>query len=110
MLIANKLFSMNIPYKYEQPLLLNSGTTIFPDFTILDLRRRRELYLEHFGMMDNPEYSEKAIKKNDDYARNGIFLGCQLFITMESSITAGYISVFEDMMNSILHADYECRL
>ena len=106
LLIANKLFALNIPYKYEQPLLLASGVTLYPDFTILDIRRRREIYLEHFGMIDNPEYSDKAVKKIDEYARNGIFIGSRLFITMESSITAGYISTFDVMIKTILSDEH----
>jgi len=108
--IANKLFSMNIPYKYEYPLLLESGAMIYPDFTILDIPRRRDLYLEHFGMMDDPEYCEKALRKIDEYARNGIFLGDKLFLTLESSKTSGYISTFESMIHTITSHAAICQL
>lgn len=108
--IANKLYSMNIPYKYEHPLLLECGSIVYPDFTILDVEHRRELYLEHFGMMDNPEYCEKAIRKIDEYARNGLFVGDRLFLTLESSNVSGYIATLETMIHTIISNTIECHL
>ena len=41
-IIANILFHLGIPYKYECPL--RSGfRKLYPDFTILDVRRRKEI-------------------------------------------------------------------
>lgn len=83
-LIANALYSAGIPYRYECPLKLGS-TTIRPDFTILDLRDRKEVYFEHFGMMDDPEYLKGFMKKFSLYEMNGIFPGFRLICTFESS-------------------------
>ena len=63
-LIADKLYMMDIPYRYECPITLYGIGKIYPDFTILKVESRKEVILEHFGMMDNPDYSDKAIKKN----------------------------------------------
>lgn len=35
-------------------------------------------------MMDNPDYSEKAMIKIDTYERNGLFLGERLLISYET--------------------------
>jgi hypothetical protein len=45
--IANALDAHNIVYKYECPLTLNNGFMLYPDFTILDMKNRIEIYWEH---------------------------------------------------------------
>ncbi|MBR5228627.1 MAG: hypothetical protein IKV96_02180 [Firmicutes bacterium] len=83
-IIADLLAKANIPYKYECPLELNGLGIVYPDFTVLDVSRRRELYWEHLGMMDDPDYVGKALKKIEYYKRNGIFPGDKLIITQET--------------------------
>lgn len=83
-IIANYLFHADIPYKYECPLKL-SARTIYPDFTILDVHRRRQFYLEHFGMMDEPGYAENFVEKVALYQSNGIFPGEKLIMTFETA-------------------------
>ncbi len=83
-IIADKLYSMGIPYRYECPLSLGHAI-IHPDFTVLHRSSRKVYYWEHFGMMDNPEYTEEALRRLDMYGKNGIFLGTELIITYESS-------------------------
>lgn len=84
-LIANALFDHNIPYRYESPLI--DGTTVWalPDFTILNIRLRKEYYWEHFGMMGNPDYSRKALKKIKEYEKHKIFQGREIIYTFESN-------------------------
>lgn len=83
-ILANLLIRKGLPYKYECPLTLKSGGIIHPDFTILDLRRRREIYLEHLGMMDDSYYSESAVDRIALYEENGIFPGDRLILTHET--------------------------
>lgn len=84
-IIADKLYFMGIPYRYEYPFLLSGNVTIYPDFTILRLPKREEIYLEHFGMMDNIEYLNTTLYKLNTYENNGIYLGVNLFITYETT-------------------------
>ena len=84
-LIANTLQELGIPYRYECELELEGGIVIYPDFTVLHVRERKEKYLEHFGMMDDAEYSATAVRKLALYEKNGIFPGKNLIISMESS-------------------------
>ena len=84
-IIADKLYAMNIPYRYEYPLYIKSTGVIYPDFTILLPSSRKEIYLEHFGMMDDPEYCEKALTRIQELAKNQIVLGRNLIATFESS-------------------------
>lgn len=85
-IIADTLGRMGIPYKYECPLkIADGGRTVYPDFTCLDLRTRREFLWEHLGMMDDPEYASLAVKKLSSYLQSGYVLGKNLIISMESS-------------------------
>lgn len=87
-IIADTLFRLGIPYRYEFPLELiredGSKTTLHPDFLCLNVRTRKELYWEHFGMMDDPDYLKKTINKMSLYIQHGIFPGKNLIITMET--------------------------
>ena len=88
-IIADTLYRMSIPYRYEFPLELKTEDgrriKLHPDFCCLNLRARQEFYWEHFGMMDNSDYAEQAVGKLTLYAHNGIFPGRNLIITTETS-------------------------
>ena len=84
-IIADTLYYAGIPYRYEYPLQLKDGRIFRPDFIILNKRTRTEYILEHFGMMDDPDYCSKALEKLSIYMQNGIFPGDQLILTYESS-------------------------
>lgn len=85
--IANMLLELGIPYKYECPIIRKNGENFYPDFTILDIKRRRIIYLEHLGRMGDSSYIMKNIWKLDEYKKMGIYLGVNLFITFESDIS-----------------------
>lgn len=84
-LIANYLFKLNVPYRYECKYVLSNGKTVWPDFTILNVRERRVYLWEHLGMMDRYDYREKTIRKMNDYVGDGIFPGEKLIITSETT-------------------------
>lgn len=84
--IANMLYKMNVPYKYECPLTFSNGRIIHPDFTLLDIRKRREVYWEHRGMMDDRNYLKHAVQRVKDYRKEGIYVGDNLLITEETSV------------------------
>lgn len=84
-LIASCLAQYNIPFRYECQLILADGTIVYPDFTIKRPSDERIVYYEHFGMMDDPSYLAKNMKKIRGYAENDIFLNDQLIGTFESS-------------------------
>ena len=84
LLIAEILDHPGIPYKYECPLTLN-GITIYPDFTILDVNRRSEIYLEHCGMLDNESYAADFVRRINLYEENQIYPGEKLILTFETS-------------------------
>ncbi len=83
-IIADKLNVLGIPYRYECPLKLVGNLTIYPDFTILKMPTREEVYLEHLGMLDDDNYMDTVIYKLNTYEKNGIYFGVNLFITHET--------------------------
>lgn len=87
-IIADALARHDIPYRYEFPLQLlrSSGdtATLYPDFLCLNIRTRAEFYWEHFGLMDDSDYSDNAAGKLRLYTENGILPGRNLIITMET--------------------------
>jgi len=86
-IIANTLEKYGIPYHYEMPLIMKVfgyDREYRPDFTILNVRTGKIFYWEHFGMMEDPEYSVKAFHKIKTYQMNGHSLRDDLLITMES--------------------------
>lgn len=116
-IIADTLYRLGIPYRYEYPLKLKSlpatsyetasartTRTIFPDFTILDVTGRRELILEHFGRMDEPDYAATVAQKLSTYAENGIFAspGGTLLFTMETKDAPLNVTHLENLLKTAL--------
>lgn len=83
-MIAEALNRAGIPYHYEEALRLPDGTTLFPDFHILEPRTRAEFYWEHFGMMDDEEYVQRFVRKMRLYSQNGYCIGKNLIATYET--------------------------
>lgn len=86
-IIADYLEAAGVVYKYECPLKLKSYGTIYPDFTFLSKSTGQEIYWEHEGMMDNPEYAKSAVQKIELYEKNGLYPGERLILTFETSAT-----------------------
>lgn len=76
--------SYGLTYKYEYPIYIN-GRTRYVDFAFLDPNSDQIIYWEHFGMMNNPQYSVAAYKKLIEYDKNGIRQGHNLIVTYEDS-------------------------
>lgn len=85
-ILADKLFLRNVPYIYEPECRFDDASVVFPDFVALNVRTKEEFYLEHFGMMDTPEYCKRALEKIDLYEENEIMLGEKLLATFESNL------------------------
>ncbi len=83
-LIANTLDKLCIPYRYECQLIMQDGTMIYPDFTILKVHTREEKYYEHAGRMTDIGYNKDFMRRLNLYERNGIFVGDKLYVSFES--------------------------
>ncbi len=107
-IIADKLYHLGIPYRYEAPLKLPcTGKVVYPDFTILRLKDRKEIYIEHFGMFDDPEYSNRNVEKFNDYILNGIIWGINAVFCLETKKHPLNIKVFEKQIRAMGIVDDE---
>ena len=81
-LIANKLFELAVPYRYEQ--VLHIGLEEFaPDFTVRCRRTGKTFYWEHFGLISNKKYMDKHWWKLQLYASVGIKPWDNLIVTYD---------------------------
>ncbi|MCQ2520126.1 MAG: hypothetical protein MJ107_06300 [Lachnospiraceae bacterium] len=85
LIIANMLNKYNIPYRYEYPVKIKGMGIVYPDFATLNVRKRKEIYWEHLGLIDNEEYRTMVMRKLDAYEKTDIVLGDNLIVTAESS-------------------------
>ena len=60
------------------------GTIRYPDFTMLKVRTREVVYLEHFGRMGEEGYRRDTREKMDLYRASGIYPGKNLMFTYET--------------------------
>ena len=100
-IIADMLYHKNIPYKYECPINLKGLGMIYPDFTCLRLADRKTILWEHLGMMTDPIYCQKAMKKIDIYAKNGFIQGRDIIYTFESEKYSLNTMSVENLINQI---------
>lgn len=87
LILATLLDQLGIPWVFEYPIQVTKDgytETIFPDYTVLNVRTRQTFYLEYFGKMSDPKYMETNYRRLKLYEENGIFLGKQLIIIGES--------------------------
>ena len=97
-LIANALQKHNIPYRYEAPLKLEHYGVIHPDFTVLNVRLRKELYWEHMGLWDDETYRGHALERITAYEKNNIFPGIELILTHETQMNPIHSKILERMI------------
>lgn len=81
--IAFILTKKGIPYRYEWIQRIN-GTSYPIDFTTRHPKTGQMIFWEHFGRMDNINYSVKIGPKLMDFESAGIFPGVNLILTFES--------------------------
>lgn len=105
LIIANTLYKMGIPYRYEYPIQLKGyyNGIAYPDFTVLNVRKRKEIVWEHLGKMGDEGYVEDALYRLDKYEQNGYRLGDDLIITMETvAVPLGVSSIKRTIENYLL--------
>lgn len=85
LIIAELLDSFEIPYLYEKPIIFSDGHVVHPDYTILQVKTRKEIIWEHLGMMDDIEYRNNAFMKIRQYEANGYYQGKNMIWTYETA-------------------------
>lgn len=102
LLIANALNDYHIPYRYECACFLKGYGYVYPDFTALNVRKRKEFLWEHMGMMDDMNYMQKALRKISLYEKNGFYPGDKLIITHETSTQPLGSKLINDLIQTFL--------
>ncbi len=95
-LIDMVLCKKGTPFRYECGLKLGDKT-LYLDFTILHPKTRKVFYWEHFGLIEDPNYSKLAISKLHTYVANGIFPSIQLITTYETKDHPLTVELMEKM-------------
>lgn len=101
-MIADTLSRMKVPYRYEFPIVLKNGIKVYPDFYCLNVRKRKPVILEHFGMMDKTDYVEGVMLKLNSYEKSGLKLGEDYIFTMENSSNPLSTKMILEIINKYL--------
>lgn len=104
-IIADMLLRAGIPYRYEYPIILKGYGSIHPDFTVLDVKNRKEIYWEHLGKMGNSEYIDQNLPRINAYMKNGFTYGNGLITTFESTAhpleTTVILKIIQDLRKTL---------
>ena len=83
-IMADHFLHRGLEYKYECPLYISGYGYLYPDFTFLSAKTGKEMYWEHFGLVEDPTYARAMVKKINTYQDHGIFLGERLIVSFET--------------------------
>ncbi len=83
-ILADLFEKFDIPYVYEPQIILPNGKSLYPDFALLNVRTRKTVYWEHFGLITDGDYASHALLKVNQFDKMGIEVGKELVISMES--------------------------
>ncbi len=72
------------------------SSVVYPDFILLNLRKRKTFIWEHLGLISDGAYATKNLKKLFQYEKNNYILGDKLLISEE----AEDISIDLDLVNT----------
>jgi hypothetical protein len=86
-ILADIFDSYPIPRKFECPVKLYNGKIIHPDFTLLNVRERKEFIWEHFGRADDPGYMRYNVTRLNALIRSGFIPGVNMIMTFETGET-----------------------
>lgn len=98
--IAEMLYRYGVPFRYEQ-VLWTDNSDFAPDFTFED-GNWNPFYLEHAGMLDDPEYADRHIRKLWRYHSEGITMGKELLVTWDRDGTLNMPTVEAIILNEII--------
>ncbi len=101
-IIADLFDKYDIPYRYEPMLKLKDGRGVFPDFAVLNVRRRRTFYWEHFGLITDGDYAKKTLHKLNIYEESGYAVGEDILFSMESDTMPLNVSLLEQKIRKYL--------
>ena len=93
--------AMYVIYRRRRFRILQAGI-IHPDFQALHAGTNEEVFWEHFGMMDDHDYAENAVRRIELYEKNGYFPGKQLILTFETGSRPLNVKMIEMIIEQYL--------
>jgi hypothetical protein len=96
-IIYNELDGAEVPFKYEELLVLPNGKQYSPDFTIFK-KNGSKIYWEHLGMLSDYGYRKKWEAKEKEYNKFGISeQNANLIITRDEKSNANNSSYVDSL-------------
>jgi hypothetical protein len=83
-ILADYFYSHDIPYQYEPKFTVSESRSVYPDFVLLNVGKRKTIYWEHLGKVGEEIYATRNFNKLMDYEEQGLIIGDNLIITMET--------------------------
>ena len=100
LMICNLLEELEIPYRYEDTLAID-GMVFHPDFLLRHPRTGAYYILEHFGMLDDEEYTRNMLNKLYHYSSAGFVLYQNLIPFGETKDHPFDINIIEKLLRAI---------
>ncbi|WP_026523316.1 MULTISPECIES: hypothetical protein [unclassified Butyrivibrio] len=101
-ILADLFNKYEIPYCYEPALELRGGKIVYPDFIILNVRKRKTYYWEHLGLVSEEDYAIKNFGKLQLYEKSGYIVGDRVLISMESESNPLDVRIIEKKIKTYL--------
>ena len=101
-ILADMFYKHNVPYQYEPAIKIKPGKTLYPDFVLLNVKERKTYYWEHLGLAAEEDYASKNLEKINTYDKNGIVVGENLLISMETEFSSLDIKQIEQKIKEKL--------
>lgn len=96
--------SLSIERKRPLEVLVNRKIkTIYPDFTIMNVRTGKLSYWEHAGRMGDSNYANEFVKKTSIYMANNLLPERDVFFTYESLVNPLEIGVIRRFVEAIIN-------
>ena len=101
-IIADYFYTNHIPYQYEPHFELDGYRNKYPDFVLLNVRKKKTIYWEHLGRVGEMDYATRNFAKLMDYEKNGLILGDNLIVTLETLERPLDIKIVEEKVRLFL--------
>ena len=106
-MLVDMYFNLGVPYLYECGVDIGFNKTKYLDFTLLDVKNRKEIYREHMRLLDDEFYREHNLRKINEYRHAGIYPGKNLIITHEAVGSPFNIRDIEKMIIELFDFPYQ---
>lgn len=101
-ILADYFYNNHIPYQYEPRFELDDYRNKYPDFVLLNVRKKKTIYWEHLGRVGELDYATRNFAKLMDYEKNGLVLGDNLIVTLETLERPLDIKIVEEKVSLFL--------